>query len=218
VNSLLAFDGSGSSDEDGTILSHEWDFGDGGVASGATPTHSYGYTGVYQVTLTVTDDDGQESSEIMYVAIYDPSAGFVTGGGWISSPAGAYAIDPLLSGKASFGFVAKYQKGATVPSGETQFQFHVGNLDFKSTSYQWLVVSGSKAKYKGSGTINGSGDYGFMLSAVDGQIKGDGADKFRIKIWEETTGQVVYDNQMGAADDGDAATAIGGGNIVIHTK
>ena len=44
---------------------------------------------------------------------------------------------------------------------------------------------------------------------------GDGIDKFRIKI-KETGGGVIYDNQMGAGDNDNAATAIWGGNIKIH--
>jgi len=70
-----------------------------------------------------------------------------------------------------------------------------------------------------SGTINGSGDYGFMLTAIDGQVNGGGGiDKFRIKIWDKATGAIVYDNQMGAADDANPTTAIQGGSIVIHKK
>ena len=91
------------------------------------------------------------------------------------------------------------------------------NLNFKSTDYQWLVIAGARAQFKGSGTINGGGDYGFMLTGIDGQIPGGGGfDKFRIKIWDKTTGLVVYDNQSGDADDAAATTVIGGGSIVIH--
>jgi len=152
-------------------------------------------------------------SETKYLVVYDPSAGFVTGGGWIDSPAGAYTTDPTLIGKATFGFVSKYQKGANVPTGQTEFQFKVANFNFKSTSYDWMVVAGAKAMYKGTGTINGTGDYGFMLSAIDGQISGGGGvDKFRIKIWDKGTDTVIYDNKQ----DGEDGTEIGGGQIVIH--
>jgi hypothetical protein len=137
-----------------------------------------------------------------------------TGGGWINSPAGAYVANPTLAGKATLGFVSKYQKGATAPTGNTEFQFHAGDLNFKSTSYDWLVVAGTKAQYKGTGTINGAGTYGFMLSAIDGGTKG--SDMFRIKIVDKTTGNVVYDNQMGASDTADPATVIEGGSIVVH--
>ena len=54
---------------------------------------------------------------------------------------------------------------------------------------------------------------------VDGQISGGGGvDKFRIKIWNTTTGVIVYDNKLGASDTGNDATELGGGSIVIHTK
>lgn len=45
---------------------------------------------------------------------------------------------------------------------------------------------------------------------------GGGTDKFRIKIWDKATGQVVYDNQMNAGDDADPTTVIGGRSIIIH--
>ena len=144
----------------------------------------------------------------------------MTGGGWINSPAGAYRADTSLSGRANFGFVSKYKKGATVPEGQTEFQFQTGNLNFHSETYQWLVVSGAKAQYKGTGTINGGSGYGFLLTATDGQINGGGGvDKFRIKIWRLSDGVVVYDN-VGGSDDIDNANpqAISGGSIVIHSK
>jgi len=177
--------------------------------------------GIYSVTVKVTDDDGGSDTEAAatYIVVYDPNGGFATGGGWITSPAGAYAEVPSLSGKATFGFVSKYLKGASTPTGNTEFQFHVAGMNFKSTVYEWLVVAGARGQYKGSGTINGSGDYGFLLTAIDGQLTGGGGiDKFRIKIWDKGTNTIVYDNQMGALDDSPAATSISGGSIVIHTK
>jgi hypothetical protein len=43
-------------------------------------------------------------------------------------------------------------------------------------------------------------------------------DRFRIKIWHKATGAIVYDNQLGAADDDAPTTALGGGSIVIHKQ
>ena len=152
------------------------------------------------------------------ILVYDASAGFVTGGGWINSPAGAYTADPSLTGKATFGSVSKHQKGATVPSGNTEFQFQAGGFNFHSDTYDWLVVNqgGDNAQFKGSGTVNGALDsngkaYKFMLWAGDGTGL-NGEDTFRIKIWwEDTAGEhVVYDNGT--------EQAISGGSIVIHTK
>jgi hypothetical protein len=180
-----------------------------------TATYPASPVGVYPVTVTVTDDDHGTNTFLFYVVFYDPSAGFVTGGGWINSPAGAYQADLSIAGKATFGFVAKYKKGATVPDGNTEFQFNAAGLHFQSTSYDYLVVQGqNKAQYKGHGTINGTGDYQFMVSVVDGS-----PDKFRMKITQGST--LIYDNMMGAADDATAdgtSTILGGGSIQIQAK
>jgi hypothetical protein len=127
---------------------------------------------------------------------------------------------PSLSGKANFGFVAKYQKGKNLVDGNTEFQFQDGNFNFKSNELDAgsLVISGAKGTYRGEGTVNGAGDYGFMVSAVDGQINGSGGtDLFRIKIWDRSQGNtVVYDNNMGKDENGVPTTTLGGGSIVIH--
>lgn len=120
-------------------------------------------------------------------------------------------------GGATLGFVSKYKKGATVPTGNTVFKFKAGDLDFQSQSHDWLVVAGSKAKFKGIGTLNGAGEYGFLISLVDAALTpSTPVDLFRIKIWDTVTGLVIYDNQMGASETDDPATALGGGSIVIH--
>jgi hypothetical protein len=191
--------------------------------------------GVYSVELTVTDPTqprgvsttadtvGGADGLPAYVVIYDPAAGFVKGGGWINSPLGA--INPDLPnadavGKATFGFVSRYEKGANKPTGNTEFQFKAGELHFKSSNYEWLVVSGARSQFKGTGSINGQEGYGFLLTAVDGQVTGGGgADRFRIKIWDKVADDaVVYDNQRGTDDNTALAdqTIIGGGSIVIH--
>jgi uncharacterized repeat protein (TIGR01451 family) len=225
VSASASFSDPGTADPHTTYI----DWGDGTVASYAVASgsssaggsHTYTLPGVYTLKMKVQDDVGYSNEVIFqYVVIFDPSAGFVTGGGWINSPAGAYTpdnvSDPDITGKATFGFVSKYQKGATVPTGNTEFQFHAAGLNFKSTIYEWLVVQGnSRASYKGSGTVNGGGNYGFLLSVVDG---GNVGDKFRIKIWDKGTSVVLYDNQAGGGDDATASQVIGDGSIVIHAK
>lgn len=207
---------SASFTDPGVLDTHTaaWDW-DGASSSGVvsetngsgsvTGSHTYTAAGVYTIGLSVSDADGGIgiAPSYEYVVVYDPSAGFVTGGGWITSPAGAYAADPSLAGKATFGFVSKYKKGASIPTGNTEFQFRAAALNFHSTSYDWLVVTGSDyAKFKGTGTIDGMGEYKFQLWAGDND-----PDTFRIKIWSED-GTVVYDNGMDQA--------LGGGSIVVH--
>ncbi len=207
----------------------EWTWGDGTTSRGTvtsgdgsgsvTDTHVYDRPGVYFVTLTLTDDDGDADSAVFeFVVVYDPDGGFVTGGGWINSPAGAYLADPTLAGRANFGFVSKYKKGTTVPTGETEFQFKTARLNFHSLSYDWLVVAGARAQYKGTGVINDIGNLGFLLTAIDSAINGGGtADKFRIKIWDKDLDDtVVYDNELGNGDNAEPTTKIQGGSIVIH--
>lgn len=165
--------------------------------------------GVYDICVTAKDQaDNVSNTECTMLAVYDPSAGFVTGGGWFMSPAGAYAADPGLTGKATFGFVSKYVKGKTLPTGNTEFQFQAGALNFSSSAYEWLVVNqaGMNAQFKGTGTLNGVGGYKFMVWAKDGS-----PDTFRIKI-TDGGGATVYDNYQ----DGEFGTPLGGGSIMIH--
>lgn len=109
------------------VMSVDW--GDGTVTpagpatSPVSGTHRYTQPGLYDITVTVTDDDGGADTQACgTVVAYEPTAGFVTGGGWIDSPAGAYPADPEASGTANLGFVVKYKKGAHVPTGNTTFQ------------------------------------------------------------------------------------------------
>ena len=185
-------------------------------------SHAFDDAGVYTVSVSVTDGGGLSDTKASpFIVVYDPSAGFVTGDGWIQSPAGAYAALPGLEGRADFAFVSRYKKGASAPTGQTQFQFQIGSFNFASATYEWLVVAGGRAQFKGRGTVNGEGDYGFLLTATDGDANGGrGTDRFRIKIWDRVSAAIVYDNVAGAVDGFDSAVtqAIGGGSIVIHAK
>jgi len=213
VNTAIQFDGNASSDPEGDTLSYAWDFGDGNSGTGAAPTHNYASTGIYDVCLTVNDGTVDSTQVCTLAVVYDPSAGFVSGSGWIDSPAGAYMADPSLTGKATFGFVSKYKKGASVPTGTTAFTFDLAGFDFYSETYEWLVVNGggTNAQFKGSGTVNDGLDpngnpFKFMLWAGDGS-----PDTFHIRIWwEDTDGTeyVVYDNGTDQP--------IGAGKIVVH--
>ena len=207
-----------------------WEWGDGPTSVGpvnetnglgsVNGSHSYASAGVYIIPLIVTDDDGDSGTAIyQYVVTYDPDGGFVTGGGWIWSQAGWCQLNALCGsteGKAHFGFVSRYRNGASIPTGNTEFNFSLGNFNFRSSEYQWLIVNqgGTNAQFKGTGTINGGlapngAVYHFMIWAKD--LNPGSNDTFRIKIWYETSngGQiVVYDNGFNQA--------ISGGSIQIH--
>jgi len=230
VSLLLPFTDPGSSDTHTCIINWDDPVGSADVSYPAaqTPTRNcntnriFNQAGVYTILVKVSDDDlGTSQTVTVMIIVYDPSAGFVTGGGTIWSPAGAYMANTTLEGKANFGFVSKYQRGAKTPSGQTEFQFKAGDLNFHGDVYQWLVVSGAKAQYKGTGTLNGVPGYGFLLTATDGQLLGGNTpDRFRIKIVDPNGTTVVYDNvPTSLSDDIDASGQqnIQTGSIVIHT-
>jgi len=68
---VITFDASASRDSDGTIENYSWNFGDGGSGSGETVSHTYSATGNYQVTLTVTDNDGNTDSVTKTISVND---------------------------------------------------------------------------------------------------------------------------------------------------
>ena len=125
----------------------------------------------------------------------------------------------FAEGRANFGFTAKYHRGATVPTGNMQFQFKNGELNFHSNSYDWLVIDPDThaARLSGHGQINGflspTGEpYRFMVWAEDGDAQMPRADDtFRIRIWYEDSGDVVlYDNGPDQK--------LGGGQISVHRR
>jgi uncharacterized repeat protein (TIGR01451 family) len=181
--------------------------------------------GVYKVTLKVTDNTGltswvdtQDDVEAL-VVIFDPSAGYVIGGGYIESPLGTLASDPTVAGKMTFGFNSKFFKGATNPKGESAVTFLLGNLEFDALNYDYLVINNGRAQFAGFGKINGVSGYNFILTVIDGSLAADGVDRFRMKIFDKITGAIIYDTQPGASDAADPTTPIAlGGEISIKNQ
>lgn len=66
----VSFNGSSSSDND-AIATYTWDFGDGGVGIGAVAIHTFQRSGVYNVTLTVTDRAGHASNSTKVMTVLD---------------------------------------------------------------------------------------------------------------------------------------------------
>jgi hypothetical protein len=189
-------------------------------------THVYTTPGVFTVVATPIDPVAQlpgSPVSFEFVVVYENTKKFVTGGGQFYSPTGALTADPTAVGKAQFGFISKYKKGVTVPTGKTTFRFEAGDgLKFQSTSYEWLVVAGATAKFKGDGKLNGVSGYKFIVAATDGDLvsgSAAGVDKFRIKITNSNAGNgLVYDNNVcgNSEDDADPLVVLTGGKIQIH--
>ncbi|MFF0160703.1 family 43 glycosylhydrolase [Streptomyces sp. NPDC005263] len=159
------------------------------TATGCRAEHTYTEAGIRRPVVTVTDDDGDSAGRTLpEVIAYDRAAGPALGVGVLTSPAGAYPAKPALTGQAAFSFAAAYTPGAVAPIGRVTFDFGPARLKFRSTGSDWLVVTGSRAVYQGSGTVGGTAGYGFRVTATDDP------DSFRVKIWHKAGGDVVYDN------------------------
>ncbi len=173
--------------------------------------HTFTGPGIYPVTVTITDGRGGEATQIYkYVVIYDPNGGFTTGGGSVQSPAGADLGNPSAAGPATFGFVSKYLHGRSTPDGNLEFQFQEGNLNFKSTSMDWLVVTGEpRSIFRGTGTINGANVCKFEVDAWDGSFQPGNVDGFGLKIFSCGSGGDRYSLP---------ARPLTKGSIIIHRQ
>lgn len=199
-----------------------WDWGDGTSSAGTVDQtahtvgpdgHTYGAVGSYIINIEVTDAYGAScGARSIRVRVFDPGAGFITGGGWIDSPPGAYRPDPSIGGRANFGFEARYPKGELVPKGTMEFQLHDADLNFHAKTMYWLLVmDDDTALLRGEGTINGDLSpggvpYTFMMWFNDAK-----PDTFRFWIWGVDEGgvlQLIYQNGP--------ALPVSGGNLVIH--
>jgi hypothetical protein len=170
-----------------------------GVFGGATANVSatipaYSDAGVHQVCVRGTDIAGNVgTTDCLILAVYDPTAGFVTGSGNTNSPAGAYLANPSTTGTLTVGFAFKYLKGATTPTGNLEAQFKAGNIDFKSTSLDFLVVTDEpRAQIQGAGTINGSLVCKFQLDSWSGSFQPGNVDAFGLKIYSCSDGTNPY--------------------------
>lgn len=174
------------------------------TASGCRAEHPYTTAGIRRPVITVTDDDGASAGRTLpELIVYDRSAGPALGTGILGSPAGAYPAKPDLTGKAAFSFAAAYLPGVSAPVGEASFDFGPAGLKFRSTGSDWLVVTGSRAVYQGSGTVGGKSGYGFRITATDAP------DTFHLRIWKKSGGEVVYDNVTGSKITGIIAVGWG---------
>jgi YVTN family beta-propeller protein len=157
--------------------------------------------GLYTVAV---DASGYYTSAVasLSLPVFDPN-GFVTGGGYVTSTS-ANSSGLALGKKENFGFNLRYGKGATTPSGNLLFQAKESNVDFKATSFDWLVITslaggGQQAEFQGVGTVNGSGTWTFHA------VVRDAAGTFEIRIKNAVSGVTYF-----------VSSTTSGGNIVIQ--
>jgi subtilisin family serine protease len=101
IELACSFNGSGSTDPDGTIASYAWNFGDGSTATGATVSHSYASAGTRNVTLTVTDNGGLTDNEVKSVTVSSAPTGGLTLSASGYKVKGVHTADLTWSGASS---------------------------------------------------------------------------------------------------------------------
>ncbi|WP_242917004.1 SBBP repeat-containing protein [Pontibacter liquoris] len=199
---------------------------------------------VYKVSIAYAAGPScSATTATKYVSVYDPKAGFVTGGGWSDSPTNKDYALMQEKGKAYWAFGARYKENkpgsssASAPVEGTLLLVLESGYVFRATSMAEgsLVIAGERAYFTGAGTLTRRGaagletdkrNFAFLVSATDGQLKKPGEnDKLRLQIRTiEQDGSpvvVVYDNQLGCGlpaldDHAEACQLIEKGAIVIH--
>jgi len=125
-----------STDSDGTIVAHHWDFGDGQTSTGTYPNHTYAASGTYTIVETVTDNygatdqDSQTASTFKQVVV-NPSFETGTFSPWNFSASGtghglvtldgtsADAFDGSWSADITYGGGTYLYQTVTIPAGKT---------------------------------------------------------------------------------------------------
>ena len=130
---------------------------------------------VYTVVITVGGND-YTGTGYSVLAIYDPSLGFVGGGGIL--------VNPNTGRRANFGFTAKYLKKGGV-QGSGLYIEHLpggGITTIKAGSLKSLSIVGSSAVILSKSVkFNGTPSYGFQITAVDNGDPGR-TDQFGLKL------------------------------------
>jgi PKD repeat protein len=117
------FSGGGSSDVDGSIVAHQWSFGDAAAGSGTAVVHTFMHPGSYTVTLAVTDDDGSVGSESKVVSLITLTAGS-------TKVKGMPRVDLSWTGSNAAGFDL-YRSGTKIAT--VQASAYADNINRKGT-------------------------------------------------------------------------------------
>lgn len=175
-----------------------------GSVSGKTLTVSCTFASVkvnvYKIQINVGGSYFQGSADPMLM-VYDPSNGFITGGGTVSHD----------GARANFSFEAKYHPNGQ-PQGSLQFVEHRqgGDVAVKSTAIAGMtIVSGKFGFVEGFATVNGSGKYRFLMTTIDNGEPGKN-DQFGLLV-TDSNGSVVANLNV-------SPTTLTGGNLAVGHK
>jgi len=184
---IILLDGSGSQDPDGSIVSYEWDFGDGTTGTGVNPSHIYSSTGTFIITLTVTDDDGLTDSDSTTVTVSKPPSPPPSPG------------KPNKEPKADAGPNMKISVGSTIHFNGAGSEDPDGTI----LSHIWDFGDGTTATgAETDHTYTEPGNYTVTLVVKDNKGAAD-SDKCEVMVWEPPApvagkfGELVPSEQKG---------------------
>jgi hypothetical protein len=173
----------------------------GGLGGTLSATRTFGGlpVDVYDATIAIGGSFYRGSAETI-LAIYDPSLGFVTGGGTV-----------IRSGvRANFGFMAKYLKKGRIHGSVLYLEHRPGGrVVLKSNAMKSLSVVGNSAVIVGKATLDGVGNHEFRVTVVDNGEPGS-ADRFGLQVKDK--------NGAAIASLTFAPILLNSGNVVVPHK
>ncbi|UCH65471.1 MAG: 5'-nucleotidase C-terminal domain-containing protein [Ignavibacterium sp.] len=124
------------------------------------------------------------------------SRGMIFASGWLDAEAGYYLPDPEFTGKLTFKMFlwSRFKSGEV--AGKVKIKLHKADFKFRSNEIEWLLIENTAATIIGKGKVNGTGNYGFLITAQS-EIEGMHCTQcnLRIVIWDNNDGErIVYDN------------------------
>ncbi|NEW61501.1 S8 family serine peptidase, partial [Sulfurovum sp. bin170] len=165
----VLFDGSTSTD-DGTIVSYQWSFGDGSSASDVNPLHTYTDAGTYSATLTVTDNQGAETTSSAITIQVDPDTSVIV------------APSNLTAGVDTNKVTLNWTDNS---NSETAFVIErAKKIRGKYNFVELTTVVTDTIEY--IDTVAETGDYKYRIKAINDTISTDYSNEVAVKV--ETLG------------------------------
>lgn len=228
VRAGARFDASVSFTSGPAVQSANWSWGDGtstraetvserGGGGNAGATHVYDTPGIYTVTANLLDRSGSGATVSRDIVVYAPSGAVIGGSGSFMSPRDANRHGRARPGKAGFVFLAPAGPDKGSVGVRPQLRFNADGLSFRSENFSLAALEGSRARFEGSGTVNGARDeYRFSLATSVDVAGTNEPARFGLRIWHvdpATKKELVdYDN-LGPAG---AMAKLLDGSIALH--
>jgi len=173
-DTIVNFDAEASNDPDGTLVSYDWQFGDGAIGSGPTISHSYDVPGEYLVTLTVADDEDAVNSVSRTITVSPPGSPNLS----VSDPTLDNSF--LVSGERFIGSVEVVNSGTSEAS-TSRVRFFLSTDEAVTTTDQPLGTDTTPVLSAGASSrhwvpvqapeLAGEYYFGACVEAVAGEVE-----------------------------------------------